>query len=122
MVEQQKPLATRIEKLLEDHPLSKMLTSMPGSASRPEPAILIDVGDGSSFPSAAYAGLAPTTRSSGSRIRGKQPSRRGNKQLKRAFFLSAFAALAHLRSRAYYDEKISQGKHHNKARLCVARR
>lgn len=42
---------------------------------------------------AAYAGLAPATRSSGSSIRSAQPSRRGNKQLERAFFLSAFAAL-----------------------------
>ncbi|CAM5404136.1 IS110 family transposase ISSam1 [Streptomyces violaceorubidus] len=54
--------------------------------------VLIEVGDGSTFPTAghlaAYAGLAPATRSSGSSIRGEQPSRRGNKQLKRAFFLS----------------------------------
>ncbi len=68
--------------------------------------ILIDVGDGSSFPSAAhlaaYAGLAPATRSSGSSIRGGQPSRRGNKQLKRTF---------------YCDKKIKQGKHHTQALL-----
>ncbi|MEV4048548.1 transposase, partial [Streptomyces sp. NPDC049744] len=57
---------------------------------------------------AAYAGPAPSTRSSGSSIRGEQPSRRGNKQLKRAFFLSAFAALADPVSRA--------------ALLCLARR
>ncbi|MGW3670084.1 IS110 family transposase, partial [Streptomyces sp. NPDC005166] len=44
------------------------------------------------------------------------------KQLKRAFFLSAFAALADPRSRAYYDKKISQGKHHTQALLCLARR
>ncbi|WP_425357123.1 IS110 family transposase [Streptomyces inhibens] len=50
------------------------------------------------------------------------PSRRGNKQLKRAFFLSAFAALADPVSRAYYDKKIAQGKHHTQALLCLARR
>lgn len=61
-------------------------------------------------------------RSSGSSIRGEQPSRRGNKQLKRAFFLSAFAALADPASRTYYDKKISQGKHHTQALLCLARR
>ncbi|MFA7767913.1 transposase [Streptomyces sp. NRRL S-448] len=66
--------------------------------------------------------LHPATRSSGSSIRGEQPSRRGNKQLKRAFFLSAFAALADPVSRAYYDKKISQGKHHTQALLCLARR
>ncbi|MFF3891427.1 IS110 family transposase [Streptomyces sp. NPDC001914] len=122
VLDQRKLLATRIEELLENHPLSKVLTSMPGIGVR----TLIDVGDGSSFPTAAhlaaYAGLAPATRSSGSSIRGEQPSRRGNKQLKRAFFLSAFAALADPASRTYYDKKISQGKHHTQALLCLARR
>ena len=87
---------------------------MPGIGVRTGARILIDVGDGSGFPSAAhlaaYAGLAPATRSSGSSIRGEQPSRSGNKQLKRAFFLSAFAALADPASRAYYDKKITRGK------------
>jgi transposase len=126
VLDQRKLLATRIGELLEAHPLSKVLTSMPGIGVRAGARILIDVGDGSSFPSAAhlaaYAGLAPATRSSGSSIRGEQPSRRGNKQLKRAFFLSAFAALADPVSRAYYDKKIAQGKHHTQALLCLARR
>ncbi|MFI2380599.1 IS110 family transposase [Streptomyces sp. NPDC018964] len=126
VLDQRKLLATRIEELLEAHPLSKVLTSMPGIGVRTGARILIDVGDGSSFPSAAhlaaYAGLAPATRSSGSSIRGEQPSRRGNKQLKRAFFLSAFAALADPASRTYYDKKIAQGKHHTQALLCLARR
>lgn len=103
VLDQRKLLAARIEKLLESHPLSKVLTSMPGIGVRTGARILIDVGDGTRFPSAAhlaaYAGLAPATRSSGSSIRGEQPSRRGNKQLKRAPFLSAFAALAEPPSR-----------------------
>jgi len=45
-----------------------------------------------------------------------------NKQLKRAFFPSAFAALADPASRAYYDKKIAQGKHHTQALLRLARR
>ncbi|MFE9859891.1 IS110 family transposase [Streptomyces sp. NPDC005780] len=126
VLDQRKHLAARIEEVLENHPLSKVLTSMPGIGVRTGARILIDVGDGSSFPSAAhlaaYAGLAPATRSSGSSIRGEQPSRRGNKQLKRAFFLSAFAALADPASRTYYDKKIAQGKHHTQALLCLARR
>ncbi|GAA1879886.1 hypothetical protein GCM10009753_03950 [Streptantibioticus ferralitis] len=43
-------------------------------------------------------------------------------KLKRAFFLSAFAALANPVSRTYYDKKSSQGKHHTQALLCLARR
>ncbi|MGC0334854.1 hypothetical protein RKD23_007844 [Streptomyces sp. SAI-170] len=44
------------------------------------------------------------------------------KQFKRAFFLSAYAALGDPASRAYYDKKISQGKLHTQALLCLARR
>ncbi|MGP3972881.1 transposase [Streptomyces sp. 8N114] len=76
---------------------------MPGIGVRTGARILIDVGHGSS-PTVAHlatcAGLAPATRSSGSSIRAEQSSRRGNKQLKRAFLLSAFAALADPVSRA----------------------
>ncbi len=79
VLDQRKLLATRIQELLEAHPLSKVLTSMPGIGVRTGARILIDIGDGSSFPSAAhlaaYAGLAPATRSSGSSIRGEQPPR-----------------------------------------------
>lgn len=71
---------------------------------------------------AAYAGLAPAIRSPGSSIRGEQPSRRGNKQLKRAFFLSVFAALGDLPSQACYGKKIAQGRHRTQALLCLARR
>ena len=62
------------------------------------------------------------TRRSGSSIRGEHPSRRGNKILKRALFLSAFAALREPFSRAYYDRKIAQGKRHNQALIALARR
>ena len=71
---------------------------------------------------AAYAGLAPVTRRSGISIPGEHPPKGGNKQLKRAFFLAAFASLAHPPSRAYYDRKRAQGKRHNAALICLARR
>ncbi|MCC2280561.1 IS110 family transposase [Streptomyces sp. ET3-23] len=126
VLDQRKLIEKRIGDLLEAHPLSKVLISMPGIGVRTGARILIDVGDGSTFPTAAhlaaYAGLAPVTRSSGSSIRGEHPARQGNKQLKRAFFLAAFASLADPASRAYYDKKIAQGKHHTQAILCLARR
>ena len=71
---------------------------------------------------AAYAGLAPVTRRSGSSIRGEHPSRRGNNPLRRALFLSAFAALRDPISKAYYTRKINQGKRHNQALIALARR
>lgn len=52
----------------------------------------------------------------------KTPQSTVHEQLKRAFFLSAFAALGDPASRAYYDKKIAQGKHHTQALLCLARR
>jgi transposase len=126
LLDQRKQLASSIEELLEAHPLSKLLTSMPGIGVRTGARILIAVGDGSAFPTAghlaAYAGLAPVTRRSGSSIRGESPSRRGNKHLKRAFFLSAFAALADPASRAYYERKKAEGKRHKQALMCLARR
>ena len=63
------------------------------------------------------------TRRSGTSIRGEFPARSGNKSLKRALFLSAFAALrADSVSRAYYDRKRAQGKKHTAALICLARR
>ena len=60
---------------------------------------------------ASYAGLAPVTRRSGSSIRGEHVSHGGNKRLKRAMFLSAFASLrSDPVSRAYYQRKRNQGK------------
>jgi transposase len=91
---------------------------MPGVGVRTEARLLTEVA-GKQFASAArlapYAGLAPVTRRSGSSIRGEHASRRGNKTLKRALFLSAFAALRDPVSRSYYDRKVALGKRHNQA-------
>lgn len=54
---------------------------------------------------ASYAGIAPAIRRSGTSIRGEHTSGSGNKKLKRALFLSAFAALHHPPSRVYYNCK-----------------
>jgi transposase len=103
---QRDQVAGEVEGMLDAHPLA--------------------VGDGTAFPTpghlAAYAGLAPVTRRSGTSIRGEHPAKGGNKQLKRAFFLAAFASLSHPPSRAYYDRKRAQGKRHNAALICLARR
>ena len=123
---QRRKIADEVEEILDAHPLAEVLTSMPGIGVRTAARILLEVGDGSAFPTAghlaAYAGLAPVTRRSGSSIRGEHPPQGGNKQLKRALFLSAFAALADSTSRAYYDRKRAAGKRHNAALSCLARR
>jgi transposase len=122
---QRDEVAQEVERLVQAHPLYSVLTSMPGVGVRTAARLLTEV-SAKAFASAAhlaaYAGLAPVTRRSGSSIRGEHPSRRGNKVLKRALFLSAFAALRDPVSRAYYARKISQGKRHNQALIALARR
>jgi len=122
---QREEVAKEVERLVLAHPLHPVLTSMPGVGVRTAARLLVDVATrafASAAHLAAYAGLAPVTRRSGSSIRGELPSRRGNKQLKRAMFLSAFAALRDPISRAYYTRKITQGKRHNQALIALARR
>ncbi|GAA4895678.1 hypothetical protein GCM10025789_11500 [Tessaracoccus lubricantis] len=57
--------AKQVEEALDAHPLSQLLMSMPGVGIRTAARLLLDVGDGSAFPTAghlaAYAGLAPVT-------------------------------------------------------------
>ncbi|MFE2379049.1 hypothetical protein [Streptomyces sp. NPDC059398] len=51
--DQRRELAAAIKELLEPRPPSVPLTSMPATDVRTEPRILIDVRDGSAFPTAA---------------------------------------------------------------------
>ncbi|ONB93716.1 transposase [Burkholderia pseudomallei] len=122
---QRDEVASEVERLVLAHPLWPVLTSMPGVGVRTAARLLTEVAHkafASAAHLAAYAGLAPVTRRSGSSIRGEHPSRRGNKVLKRALFLSAFAALRDPISRAYYTRKVEQGKRHNQALIALARR
>lgn len=123
---QRADVALQVEALVEAHPLYPVLTSMPGIGVRTA-AVFIAETLGRSFETganlASYAGLTPVTRRSGSSIRGEYVSHAGNKRLKRAMFLSAFASLrSDPVSRAYYDRKIAQGKRHNQAVIALAHR
>ena len=115
----------QVEALVEAHPLHRVLTSMPGIGVRTAARILTEV-VGKDFKTAghlaSYAGIAPTTRRSGTSIRGEFANRGGNKRLKSSLYNSAFAALHHPPSRAYYDRKISEGKRHKQAIIALARR
>lgn len=118
---------TRVEELVKDHPLHVLLETMPGVGILTEARILTEV-SGKDFATpghlASYAGLAPVTWRSGTSIRGDHSSRKGNKVLKRALFLSAFASLQCKDgiSRTYYDKKRAEGKKHNQAVIALARR
>ncbi|ACJ09144.1 IS110 family transposase [Burkholderia pseudomallei] len=122
---QRDEIAAEVERLVLAHPFWPVLTSMPGVGVRTAARRLTEAAQkafATAAHLAAYAGLAPVTRRSGSSIRGEHPSRRGNKVLKRALFLSAFAALRDPVSRAYSSRKIQQGKRHNQALIALARR
>ena len=126
ILSQRDALEGRLAALLEAHPLHRLLISMPGVGVRIAATLLVTIGDGRTFPDAdhlaSYAGLSPATKSSGSSIKGEHAPRRGNRQLKRAMFLSAFAALHDPASRAYYDRHRTSGKTHTQALLRLARR
>jgi transposase len=125
VLQHRKTVAGEVEEMLDAHPLAPVLTSMPGIGVRTAARILLEIGDASSFASsahlAAYAGIAPVTHRSGSSIKGEHPARSGNRKLKRAFFLAAFAALRDPTSRTYYQRKRDEGKKHNAALICLAR-
>ncbi|MFD3775783.1 IS110 family transposase [Streptomyces sp. NPDC058612] len=126
VLDQRRLLETQISTLLEALPLSKLLMSLPGVGIRTGATLLGTIGDGTTFATAghlaSYAGLAPVTKASGTSIRGEHAPHRGNRQLKRAMFLSAFAALHEPASRAYYDKQRATGKTHTQALLRLARR
>jgi transposase len=126
VLRQRAQVAADLEELLPAHPMSEVLMSMPGVGARTSIALLLTIGDGTNFPTAghlaAYAGLAPVTRQSGSSIRGERAPQRGNRTLKHLLYLSAFASLSHPPSRAYYDRKRAEGKTHVAALICLARR
>lgn len=116
----------QILALVQAHPLSAVIRSMPGMGVRTSARILTEV-VGKDFKDAShlasYAGIAPVDRKSGTSIKGSHASRRGNKALKRVLFLSAFASIkGDVSSRVYYDRKRAEGKRHNQAVMALARR
>jgi transposase len=126
VVARRQQLGAEIERAFFALPEAAILRSLPGIGPRLGARIAVEVGDIRRFKTpahlAAYAGLGPTPRQSGTSIRGNVPSRHGNHRLKDALFLAAFASLRHPPSRTYYDRKRTEGKRHNQAVLCLARR
>jgi transposase len=109
------------------HPLGKVLVTLCGFGPRTGARTLAEIGDPTRFKDggrlAAYAGLAPVDRRSGKSINNASASRRGNHRLKNAMFLAAFVATQHdPNAKAYYERKRAEGKGHNAAVICVARR
>ena len=123
---QRDTIAGHGSEMLESFPLAQVLMSMPGVGIKTASNILLSIGDCSDFADAAhlaaYAGIAPITRRSGTSIRGEFPTRAGNKRLKNAMFRSAWiASNCHPASRDYYLRKRTEGQKHNAAVMRLAR-
>jgi transposase len=120
-------LAKQIEKVFLQHPLAKVLVSLCGFGPRTGARTLAEIGNPARFADggrlAAYAGLAPVDRRSGRTINSATRARSGNHRLKNALFIAAFVAAQHDPvARAYYERKRAEGKKHNAAITCLARR
>jgi transposase len=124
---QRATLGKQIETVFLEHPLGQVLVTLCGFGPRTGARTLAEIGDPTRFKDggrlAAYAGLAPVDKRSGKSINNASASRRGNHRLKNAMFLAAFVATQHdPNAKAYYQRKRDEGKKHNAAVICVARR
>jgi transposase len=116
-------LSTAIEELMQAH---QLILSIPGVGPVLGAAILGEIGDINRFASAkklrAYAGLDPTVYQSGE-FEGSRArlSKRGSPYLRRALWMAASVARLHDPTfRAFYETKLAQGKHPNRALGAVA--
>ena len=116
-----------IETLLTAHPDGPHIRSLPGMGAILAAELIASIGDVRRFASAdamaSAAGLAPVRRQSGKRT-GCRRAFGGDKALKRVFYQSTFCAVVTRDppSRAFYDRKRREGKHHTQALIALARR
>lgn len=116
-----------IEGRFRRHPLAEVITSMPGIGFRLGAEFLAAVGDpaliGSADQLAAWAGLAPVSRDSGTRTGNLRTPKRYSRRLRRVMYMSALTSIrCDADSRTYYQRKRNEGKRHIPATICLARR
>lgn len=122
--------AARLDALISDSLAGDVtyeaLLTVPGVGPKTA-AALVTLVDISMFRShdelAAYAGLAPCNRRSGTSLNSSSPSRGGNRTLKNLLIYSC-TSLVGTKGRygAYYDACRARGMRHNKALKAVARK
>ncbi len=122
-------LTTRIEESFTGHRWAPILTSVPGIGTLLGARFLVETGGdltvrfATEANLAAYAGLAPVPRSSGTMLASVRRPVRYNRHLRKLFYLAALGAIRQPEglSRVYYDRKRQEGKVHAQALLCLSR-
>jgi transposase len=108
--------------------LDTHLLSIPGVGKTLAPVILAEIGDINTFdkPSklTAFAGIDPSQNQSGNKQSGgEKTSKRGSPYLRHAIYTASLVAMSNDKTlRAYYDKKISEGKHHFVAMAGISRK
>lgn len=116
-----------IEGRFRRHRLTEVITSMPGIGYRLGAEFLAAVGDPALIDSAdqlaAWAGLAPVSRDSGTRTGNLRTPKRYSRRLRRVMYMSALTSIrCDADSRTYYQRKRDEGKRPVPATICLARR
>lgn len=108
--------------------LDSHLLSVPGVGVNLAPIILAEIGDINNFdkPSKliAFAGTDPSENQSGNKLSSNdKTSKRGSPYLRHAIYTASLVAISNEPElRAYYDKKISEGKHHFVALAGISRK
>ena len=108
--------------------LDSHLLSVPGVGVNLAPIILAEIGDINNFdkPSKliAFAGTDPSENQSGNKqSTNEKTSKRGSPYLRHAIYTASLVAISNEPElRAYYDKKISEGKHHFVALSGISRK
>ena len=108
--------------------LDSHLLSVPGVGVNLAPIILAEIGDINNFdkPSKliAFAGTDPSENQSGNKASSNEKtSKRGSPYLRHAIHTASLVAISNEPElRAYYDKKISEGKHHFVALAGISRK
>lgn len=120
-------LDRQLEEPLDRHPDAALIRSLPGMGGILTAEFIAAAGNIAQFKSAdamaAAAGLAPVLRQSG-KSRARRRTFGGDEDLTRVFCQSAFCACSTKDpiSKAFYDRKRCEGKHHTQALVALARR
>lgn len=108
--------------------LDSHLLSVPGIGDNLAPIILAEIGDINNFDKTskliAFAGTDPSENQSGNKLSSNdKTSKRGSPYLRHAIYTASLVAISNEPElRAYYNKKISEGKHHFVALAGISRK